>query len=91
MKHELTMNEIAKFQKEYEQKPQNRVAELAVVNNGVAKASLDSEKAREVVDILAKESKDKNKATIMVTHDTRLIDKCDRIFMMEDGVLKEKE
>lgn len=26
----------------------------------------------------------------MVTHDTRLIDKCDRIFMMEDGVLKEK-
>ncbi|MBH0785702.1 ABC transporter ATP-binding protein [Enterococcus faecium] len=54
-------------------------------------ASLDSEKAREVVDILAKESKDKNKATIMVTHDTRLIDKCDRIFMMEDGVLKEKE
>ncbi|EMW6189454.1 ABC transporter ATP-binding protein [Enterococcus faecium] len=53
-------------------------------------ASLDSEKAREVVDILAKESKEKNKATIMVTHDTRLIDKCDRIFMMEDGVLKEK-
>lgn len=54
-------------------------------------ASLDSEKAREVVDILAKESKEKNKATIMVTHDTQLIDKCDRIFMMEDGVLKEKE
>ncbi|HFN9948965.1 TPA: ABC transporter ATP-binding protein [Enterococcus faecium] len=54
-------------------------------------ASLDSEKAREVVDILAKGSKEKNKATIMVTHDTRLIDKCDRIFMMEDGVLKEKE
>lgn len=54
-------------------------------------ASLDSEKAREVVDILAKESKEKNKATIMVTHDTRLIDKCDRIFMMKDGVLKEKE
>ncbi|WP_165003747.1 MULTISPECIES: ABC transporter ATP-binding protein [unclassified Enterococcus] len=54
-------------------------------------ASLDSEKAREVVDILAKESKEKNKAIIMVTHDTRLIDKCDKIFMMEDGVLKEKE
>ncbi|MCQ4503483.1 ABC transporter ATP-binding protein, partial [Vibrio parahaemolyticus] len=31
-------------------------------------ASLDSEKAREVVDILAKESKEKNKAIIMVTH-----------------------
>lgn len=52
-------------------------------------ASLDSEKAREVVDILAKNQR-QNKATIMVTHDTRLIDKCDRIFMMEDGVLKEK-
>ena len=48
MKHELTMNEIAKFQKEYEQKPQNRVAELAVVNNGVAKASLNSEKVRKL-------------------------------------------
>lgn len=48
MKHELTMNEIAKFQKEYEQKPQNRVAELAVVNNGVAKVSLDSEKVRKL-------------------------------------------
>ncbi len=53
-------------------------------------ASLDSEKAREVVDILAKESKEKNKAIIMVTHDTRLIDKCDKVFMMEDGVFKKK-
>lgn len=53
-------------------------------------ASLDSEKAREVVDILAKESKEKNKAIIMVTHDTRLIDKCDKVFMMEDGVFQEK-
>ena len=35
MKHELTMAEIAKFQKDYEAQPQNRVAELAVVNNGV--------------------------------------------------------
>ena len=52
-------------------------------------ASLDSEKAREVVDILAKESKE-NKAIIMVTHDTRLIDKCDKVFMMEDGVFQEK-
>ena len=30
MKHELTMAEIAKFQKEYKKEPQNRVAELAV-------------------------------------------------------------
>lgn len=54
-------------------------------------ASLDSEKAYEVVKILAQETKEKNKATIMVTHDTRLTDYCDRVFVMEDGVLKEKE
>ncbi|MGM0330209.1 ABC transporter ATP-binding protein [Enterococcus sp. AZ084] len=54
-------------------------------------ASLDSEKAVEVVDILAKESKEKNKAIIMVTHDTRLIDRCDKVFMIEDGVFQEKK
>ena len=37
-------------------------------------ASLDTEKAYEVVKILAKEAKEKNKATIMVTHDLRLVD-----------------
>ena len=41
MKHKLTMAEIAKFQQEYEKQPRNRVAELAVVNNGVQKASLN--------------------------------------------------
>ncbi|MGH1705452.1 ABC transporter ATP-binding protein [Enterococcus gallinarum] len=54
-------------------------------------ASLDSEKAYEVVKILAQETKEKNKATIMVTHDTRLTDYCDRVLVMEDDVLKEKE
>lgn len=54
-------------------------------------ASLDSEKAYEVVKILAQETKEKNKATIMVTHDTRLTDYCDLVLVMEDGVLKEKE
>lgn len=54
-------------------------------------ASLDSEKAFEVVDILAKETKEKNKATIMVTHDERLIKHCDQVFVMKDGVLSLKE
>ncbi|MDO5649871.1 MAG: ABC transporter ATP-binding protein [Gallicola sp.] len=54
-------------------------------------ASLDSERAFEVVEILAKETKCKNKATIMVTHDTRLIDYCDRVYIMEDGVLREEK
>ncbi|MFC4770520.1 ABC transporter ATP-binding protein [Enterococcus hermanniensis] len=54
-------------------------------------ASLDSEKAYEVVKILAKETKEKNKATIMVTHDTRLVKYCDRVLEMRDGRLTEKE
>ena len=48
MKHELTMAEIAKFQKDYEAQPQNRVAELAVVNNGVQKASFNNEGVRKL-------------------------------------------
>lgn len=52
--------------------------------------SLDTEKAYEVVKILAKEAKEKNKATIMVTHDLRLVDYCDKVYLMEDGRLNEK-
>lgn len=54
-------------------------------------ASLDSERAFEVVDILARETKNKCKATIMVTHDERLIGKCDKVYVMKDGVLSLKE
>jgi putative ABC transport system ATP-binding protein len=54
-------------------------------------ASLDSERAFEVVEILARETKEKNKATIMVTHDQRLIDYCDEVYVMKDGVLKKQE
>ena len=50
-------------------------------------ASLDSEKAFEVVKILAKEAKDKNKAIMMVTHDTRLIDFCDKVYEIKDGTM----
>ncbi len=53
-------------------------------------ASLDTEKAYEEVKILAKEAKEKNKATIMVTHDLRLVDYCDKVYLMEDGRLNEK-
>lgn len=50
-------------------------------------ASLDTERAIEVVEILARETKDKEKATIMVTHDERLIGYCDKVYSMEDGQL----
>jgi len=51
-------------------------------------ASLDTERAVEVVEILARETKDKEKATIMVTHDERLIGYCDKVYYMQDGKLK---
>jgi len=40
-------------------------------------ASLDSDRAFEVVDLLSKECREKNKSIIMVTHDNRMIEKCD--------------
>ena len=48
-------------------------------------ASLDTERAFEVVQLLAKEAKEKNKAILMVTHDRRLIAYCDRLLVIEDG------
>ncbi|UUV98515.1 ABC transporter ATP-binding protein [Vagococcus luciliae] len=52
-------------------------------------ASLDTEHAYNVVKLLVKEAHDKKKATVMVTHDTRMIKWSDRVFQMEDGTLKE--
>ncbi|MGI6156242.1 MAG: ABC transporter ATP-binding protein [Enterococcus lemanii] len=54
-------------------------------------ASLDTEKAFEVVKILAQETKQKNKATIMVTHDLRMTEFCDRVLVMKDGYLTEQK
>ncbi|WP_348921541.1 ABC transporter ATP-binding protein [Enterococcus rotai] len=53
-------------------------------------ASLDSDRAFEVVKILARETKEKNQATIMVTHDQRLIEHCDEVYVMKDGVLQKQ-
>ena len=50
-------------------------------------ASLDSARAFEVVDLLSKECKEKNKSIIMVTHDNRMIEKCDHVYRMKDGIL----
>lgn len=48
MTHELTLDEIAKFQQDYQQNKQNKIAELAVVNNGVQKASFNGEGIRDL-------------------------------------------
>lgn len=52
-------------------------------------ASLDSERGRDVVEMLADEVKLRQKAAVMVTHDLRMLDLCDRVVYMEDGMLSE--
>ena len=51
-------------------------------------ASLDSDRAFEVMELLRDETKNKNTTTIVVTHDTRLISYFDKVYQMTDGVLK---
>ncbi len=53
-------------------------------------ASLDTERAFEVIDLLAEVAKDKDRSVIMVTHDTRMIHKCDVVYEMRDGVLRQQ-
>jgi putative ABC transport system ATP-binding protein len=51
-------------------------------------ASLDSDRAYEVMDLLKKVTKNKNTTTIVVTHDIRLVGYCDKVYRMTDGVLR---
>lgn len=53
-------------------------------------ASLDTENAIEVMEILRRETKELNKLCIIVTHDQRLTSYCDKVFKMVDGELKEE-
>lgn len=50
-------------------------------------ASLDSDRAYEVMELLKNETKSKNTTTIVVTHDIRLVGYCDKVYKMIDGVL----
>ncbi len=52
-------------------------------------ASLDGERGRQVVEMIRMEVKKRNKAAIMVTHDERVLDLVDKIYYLEDGMLKE--
>ncbi|KFM99823.1 ABC transporter ATP-binding protein [Bacillus clarus] len=55
-------------------------------------ASLDSKRAREVVDLMKDEVKKNKKAAIMITHDEKMLDVCDRILTLRDGkLLRENE
>ncbi|HEY8292477.1 MAG TPA: ABC transporter ATP-binding protein [Thermomicrobiales bacterium] len=48
-------------------------------------ASLDWRRGREVIALLADEIHARNKVGILVTHDERLLDLCDRVVRMTDG------
>ncbi|MEK5237140.1 ABC transporter ATP-binding protein [Paenibacillus sp. FSL L8-0470] len=52
-------------------------------------ASLDYERGKEVVRMIADEVKSEGKAAVMVTHDERMLEWCDRVLHLEDGVLVE--
>lgn len=53
-------------------------------------ASLDSKRAREVVEMMKHEVKKNKKAAIMITHDEKMLDVCDRILTLRDGKLLRK-
>ena len=50
-------------------------------------ASLDTERAHQVVDLLARIAHEYNRGVIMITHDMRLLDKVDQVYTMQDGKL----
>ncbi len=51
-------------------------------------ASLDTDRAFEVMKILQDLTKKRNKTTIVVTHDTRLLDYCDKVYQITDGEIQ---
>ena len=53
-------------------------------------ASLDTERAYQVTEMLAAIAHEQGRGVVMITHDTRLLDKVDRIYVMNDGHLVEK-
>ena len=53
-------------------------------------ASLDTERAYQVTNMLASIANEQGRGVVMITHDTRLLDKVDRVYVMNDGHLTEK-
>jgi len=54
-------------------------------------AALDSHRAGIVMDLLRKVAVDQNAAIIAVTHDEKIFDRFDHIFMLRDGALADPE
>ena len=53
-------------------------------------ASLDTQRAITVIDLLRDISKKLDTTVVMVTHDTRMITSCDAVFEMNDGILTQQ-
>lgn len=54
-------------------------------------ASLDTQRARQVVELLKRIAHEFDRGVVMITHDTRLLDTVDRVYVMEDGNLREQQ
>jgi putative ABC transport system ATP-binding protein len=52
-------------------------------------AALDSRRAQIVMDLLRRLARDRNAAVIAVTHDEKIFDRFDRMFMLRDGRLED--
>lgn len=53
-------------------------------------ASLDSKKAMDVIKLMQEITRNSNRTTVLVTHDDRLLDYCDRVFKIVDGTLTQE-
>ena len=91
-------DKLKKFPNELSGGERQRVAiARAFVNNSniiladEPTASLDSNRAFEVVKQIRQAVKNRNKAAIMVTHDERMLEFCDKVYRMEDGVLTQQD
>lgn len=54
-------------------------------------AALDSEKVKEVGSLLSDLAHKQDKAIIVVTHDIRLENYADKVYHLDDGILKESK
>lgn len=52
-------------------------------------ASLDTEKAVKIVEVLQSISREEGTSVVMVTHDERMLDYCDRVIQILDGEVSE--
>ena len=54
-------------------------------------AALDSQRAKQVMELFAKIAHEQNAGVIVVTHDHRFLDVFDTVYELEDGVLRQRD